>query len=134
LACSGKDNYDVTYVERRRSAKPLKQVEIAVGRRSVPLNIITSEIKESELASLARGVMPISVLETLSRSGSRSLLVTTSNGTDVATTIRVGNSGVSQNLPQFAASCAEQPPARGDAHAELAPAKVTEAGATGAPK
>jgi hypothetical protein len=134
LACGGKDSYDVTYVERRRPAEPLKQVEIAVGRRSVPLKIVTSEIKETELASLARGVMPVSVVDTLSRSGSRSLMVTTSNGTDVATTIRVGNSGVPQNLPQFAASCAEQPAARADAHAELAPTKMTEAVVTGAPK
>jgi hypothetical protein len=134
LACAGKDVYDVTYIERRRPGEPLKQVEIAVGRRSVPLKIVTSEIKETELASLARGVLPVAVVETLSRSGSRSLMVTTSSGSNLATTIRVGNSGVPQNLPQFAASCAEQPAGRGNAHAELAPAKITEAGATGAPK
>ena len=134
LGCGSNDGYDVTYVERRRPTEPLKQVEIAVGRRSVPLQIVTSEIKETELASLARGVMPASVVNTLSRSGSRSLMVTTSNGSNVATTIRVGNSGVSQNLPQFAASCAGQPGARGDTHAELVPAKAIEAGVTGTPK
>ncbi|HET7680819.1 MAG TPA: hypothetical protein VFK79_11890 [Xanthobacteraceae bacterium] len=134
LGCGGIGGYDVTYAERRRPAEPLKQVEIVVGRRSIPLKIVSSEIKETELASLARGVMPASLVNTLSRSGSRSLMVTTANGNNVATTIRVGNSGVSQNLPQFAASCAEQPAGRGDAHAELAPAKVVEAGVTGAPK
>jgi hypothetical protein len=134
LGCGSNGGYDLTYLERRRPAEPLKQVEIVIGRRSIPLTIVTSEIKETELASLARGVMPASLVNTLSRSGSRSLMVTTSNGGNVATTIRVGNSGVSQNLPQFAASCAEQPAGRGDAHAELVPAKVTEAGVTGAPK
>jgi hypothetical protein len=134
LGCGSNEGYDVTYVERRRLTEPLKQVEIAVGRRSVPLQIVTSEIKETELASLARGVMPASVVNMLSRSGSRSLMVTTSNGGNVATTIRVGNSGVPQNLPQFAASCAEQPGARGDTHAELVPTKASEVATAAAPK
>ena len=134
LGCGSNEGYDVTYVERRRPTEPLKQVEIAVGRRSVPLQIVTSEIKETELASLARGVMPASVVNMLSRSGSRSLMVTTSNGGNIATTIRVGNSGVPQNLPQFAASCAEQPGARGDTHAELVPTKASEVATAAAPK
>jgi hypothetical protein len=132
LACAGNDNYDVTYVERRRTgerpAEPLKQVEIAIGRRSLPLKIVTSEIKQTELASLARGVMPASMAETLSRPGSRSLMVTTSSGQDIATTIRVGNSGVPQNMPEFAASCTDQRIVQNGAHAELAPAKAVEAG------
>jgi hypothetical protein len=131
LACADNENYDVSYVERRRVAarpEPLKEVEISVGRRSVPLKIITSEIKQTEVASLARGVVPMSAVETLSRSGSRSLMVTTSSGNDGATTIRVGNSGVPQNLPQFAASCVEQQMLQSGAHAELAPAKAAEAG------
>jgi hypothetical protein len=134
LACASKDNYDVTYVERRlngeRPSEPLKNVEISIGRNTVPLKIVTSEIKQTELASLARGAIPMSVVETLSREGSRSLMVTTSTRNDVATTTRVGNSGVPQNLPQLAASCAEQQQvARSDAHhAELAPAKAAEAG------
>ena len=73
----------------------------------MPLKIVTSEIKQTELASLARGVLPASVVESLSQSGSRSVTVTTSSGNDVATTTRVGNSGVPQNLPQLAASCAD---------------------------
>jgi hypothetical protein len=132
LACAGNENYDVTYVERRRIGDrqdPLKQVEISLGRRSVPLKIITSEIKQTELASLARGVVPMSAVETFSRPGSRSLMVTTSSGTDSGTTIRVGNSGVPQALPKFAASCADQRLVQnGATHAELAPAKAAEAG------
>jgi hypothetical protein len=131
LACAGNDNYDVTYAERRRKgdrAEPLKQVEISVGRRSMPLTIVTSEIKQTEIASLARGVVPVSVMAMLARSGSHSLMVTTSSGNDNATTIRVGNSGVSQSLPQFAASCADQRVVQNGAHAELAPAKAAEAG------
>jgi hypothetical protein len=131
LACAGKDNYDVTYVERRRTGgrpEPLKEVEISVGRRSVPLKIITSEIKQTELASLARGIVPMSAMATLARAGSNSLVITTSSGNDSATTIRVGNSGVPQVLPQFAASCAEQRTMQGGVHAELAPAKAAQAG------
>ena len=55
-------------------------------------------------------------------------MVTTSSGNDGATTIRVGNSGVPQNLPQFAASCADQRMLQSGVHAELAPAKAAEAG------
>ena len=133
LACGGKHNYNVAYVERRFNVsagppEPLKAVEIAIGRRSVPLKIVTSEIKETELASLARGVVPVKLMDTLARHGSRSLTVTTSSGNDIATAIRVGNSGAPQNLPQLAASCADQPLARGDAHAELAPANAAAAG------
>ena len=140
LACAGNaENYDVTYVERRRSAgtrlaEPLKQVAISLGKRSVPLKIVTSEFKQTELSSLARGVLPVSLFETLARQGSRSLTVTTSSGNEAATLIRVGNSGVAENLPRLAASCADQPAARGDAHAELAPAKAAEAGIAGASK
>jgi hypothetical protein len=131
LTCAGKDNYDVTYAERRRTGEPLKNVEISIGRRSVPLKIITSEIKQTELASVARGVLPASAVESLSKAGSRSVTVTTSNGNDVATTTRVGNSGVPQSFPQLAASCAEQQQqqvARSSTHAELAPAKAAEVG------
>jgi hypothetical protein len=130
LTCAGKGSYDMTYMERRRGAvAPLKQIAVSVGRRSMPLKIVTSEIKESEeLASLARAVVPSSLIETLAREGSRSLMVTTSSGNDTATSIRVGNTGVAQNLPQLAAGCAGQAEARSGAHAELAPAKAAEAG------
>jgi hypothetical protein len=137
LACTTiADSYDVTYVERRRSAEarpadPLKQVAIAVGRRSIPLKIVTSEANQAELNSLARGVMPASLIDTL-RVGSRSLTVTTSSTGDVATMIRVGNSGVAQYLPKVAATCDQTP--RSDAHAELAPAKAAEAGIDSTPK
>lgn len=138
LACTNNaENYDVTYVERRRGAgarpaAPLKQVAISVGRRSIPLKIVSSEAQQAELNSLARGVAPASLIDTL-RLGSRSLTVTTSSIGDVATVIRVGNSGVAQYLPKVAASCDQSVP-RSDAHAELAPAKAAEAGITGAPK
>jgi hypothetical protein len=132
LACAANDSYDLTYVERRRNgeraAEPLKQVEISVGRRSVPLKIISSEIKETELASLARGQISAKAMELLARSNSQSMMVTTSNGKGGATTIRVGNSGVPQNLPQLAARCTDQRVAQTGAHAELAPAKAAEAG------
>jgi hypothetical protein len=55
--------------------------------------------------------------------------VTTSSGNDGGTSIRVGNSGVPQGLPEFAASCADQRLVQnGATHAELAPAKAAEAG------
>jgi hypothetical protein len=139
LTCAGKDNYDVTYMERRRNgerpAEPLKNVEISIGRQTVPLKIVASEIKQTELASVARGSLPASVVESLSRPGSRSVTVTTASGNNVETTTRVGNSGVPQHLPQFAANCADQQQvAHASAHAELTPAKAAEASISTAAK
>lgn len=132
LACSSKGSYELTYMERRRNgehaAEPLKQVEISIGRRSVMLKINTSEIKQTELASLATGSIPAELVDALGRDGGRSLMVTTSSGNDVLTTTRVGNSGVPQYLPQLVANCNDQQVARIGAHAELAPAKAAEAG------
>jgi hypothetical protein len=132
FSCADKDHYDVSYVEHRRNGaratEPLKHVELAIGRRSMSLKIVTSEIKETELASFARGTIPANMVELLARSGSRSVTVTTATGNDGATNIRVGNSGVPQNLPQLATRCAGQIASRGGIHAELAPAKAAESG------
>jgi len=143
FACGGSaDSYEVTYNERRRSAdarpvaEELKQVAISVGRRSVPLKVVTSEVraKPVELASVARGVVPAALVETLARDGNRSLTVTTSTANGVEAVIRIGNIGVAQNLPRLAASCKQPPPPRADVQAELLPAKAADAGSVGRPK
>jgi hypothetical protein len=132
LSCADNDHYDVSYIEHRRfgdrPAEPLKHVELAIGRRSMALKIVTSEIKETEIASFAKGTMPANMVEMLARAGSRSVTVTTATGNDGSTNIRVGNSGVPQNLSQLATRCAGQIAGRGGIHAELDPAKAAEAG------
>ena len=136
------DSYGVTYFERRQNtdARPspdaLKQVTISVGRRLVPLTIVTSELqtKQAGLDSVARGVVPAELLDSLAWDSSRSLTVVVATTNDVQTAIRVGNTGAAQNLPRLAASCREQATPRADAHAELAPAKAAEAASTAAPE
>jgi len=137
------DNYDVTYIERRRGtdarpfAEALKQVTISVGRRSAPLKIVTSEVraKQADLDSVARGAVPAALVEALTRDGNHSLTVTTATTNDVQTVIRVGNTGAAQNLPRLAANCSQQSAPRADAHADLLPEKAAEAASVvGRPK
>jgi hypothetical protein len=129
LTCAGNDTYDVTYTERRRGAvAPLKQVTVSIGRRTVPLKLVSSELKDTEeLSTLARGVVSASLMESLGRQGSRSMTVSTASMNDVSTMIRVGNTGVAHNLPRLAANCANLP-AQPEVHVDVAPAKAAEAG------
>jgi hypothetical protein len=121
------DSYNVTYAERRSGAdartapEPLKQVIISVGRKSVPLEIVTSEVrsKYQELDSVARGIASASLVKALADEGSHSLTVTTATANNVETVIRMGNTGVAENFPRVAASCSDQLAARHDTRAEL---------------
>ena len=138
FACGASaDSYEVSYFERRRStdAKPapdaLKQVTISVGRRSFPLKVVTSEVqpRQIDVNSVARGIVPTALMESLARDGNRSLTVTTATTGDVETAIRIGNTGVPQNLSRLAANCRDKSAAHTDAHAELLPAQAAGAAA-----
>jgi hypothetical protein len=146
FACADSaDSYNVTYTERRRpdtrpdSAAPLSQAALAIGKRTIPLDIVTSEPsgKNASFDSVARGVVPAALLKALAGEGtSRSLTISAVTAANIQTAIRLGNTGVAQYLPKLAASCTEQPAPRADAHAELHPAKAAEAdaGSVGLPK
>jgi hypothetical protein len=133
LVCGASaDAYNVTYVERRMAsvparlaAEPLKRVALSIGRKSVPLEIVTSDSqgKNPELDSVARGVLPGALLRTLADNGSHSLTVVALTESNVETVIRMGNTGVAQNFPRLAASCSLRPAQRADIHAELVPSK-----------
>jgi hypothetical protein len=137
FACTdAADSYDATYIERRHGShahpvtEALKQVSISVGRRSVALKVITSDVrtKEGDIDSVARGTVPASLVQALGRPGSHALTVRTATADDVEAVIRVGNTGVAKNLPGLAASCrAPATPSRADAHAELQPAQAAAA-------
>jgi hypothetical protein len=110
------ETYNVTYVERRSGAdarstpEPLKQVSISAGRRSAPLEIVTSELraKYRELDSVARGVVPAALVRALVSEDSRSLTVATTSANSIETTIRMGNTGIAENFPRLTASCSER--------------------------
>jgi hypothetical protein len=143
FACTNSaDAYDVTYLERRGDTdarpapEPLKQVAISIGRKSTQLEIVTSTMqsKNPELNTVARGVVPAALVKTLAAEGSHSLTVATATTGDAKTVIRMGNTGVAQNFPRFAASCGEQVASRPDTHAEVVHAKAENGGSVHLPK
>ncbi|HZS63897.1 MAG TPA: hypothetical protein VFA53_05295 [Xanthobacteraceae bacterium] len=138
LACAAAgDSYDVTYIEERRApqaktADTLTQVSIAIGRHSIPLKIVKSELSHTsqQLESVARGNLPASLINGLAQTDNGSLTVVTGSLNAVETMTRIGNSGVAQNLPRLTAACRSATP-RPDTRAELQPGQA--AAAAGAP-
>jgi hypothetical protein len=114
FACGDKpDGYKVTYVERRKrpgvtlAFEPLKEVAVWTGKQLATLNVTSSEVGShpSELNSVARGVVPATLVQALADARSRSITVATRTISDAETTIRVGNTGVSTNFAQLVAAC-----------------------------
>jgi hypothetical protein len=109
------DSYNVTYIERRNSLDPhglapLKDVTITIGSGNAALKITSSELtaKSTELASVARGTVAATLVRSFADVSNRSLTVFTSSSPDRQTTIRIGNTGVADSFPQFAASCGKR--------------------------
>jgi hypothetical protein len=109
------DAYNITYVERRsgldqHALAPLKDVTIALGSGNATLKIVSSELssKPTELASVARGTVAATLVRSFADASNRSLTVFTSSNPDTQTAIRVGNTGVADGFPQFAAGCGKK--------------------------
>jgi hypothetical protein len=115
LGCGqSSDQYVLTYMEARdrredeAPLKPLKSITISAGGQTRTLAVATSELSgdPQRLLSVARGNLPATMMDVLGDPGEHSVLVTARSTDDVETTIRVGNAGVSQHLPELGAACA----------------------------
>jgi len=113
VACvAGGDGYDVSYLERRHSGeqKPLPNalnaISLRVGSNSATLKVVSSERKSSpeELVTYAAGRVPVALISAFGAPGSHSMLIKTETG-QLATGIRIGNTGATQNLPRLSAGC-----------------------------
>jgi hypothetical protein len=105
---AGKD-FTVTYSEQRRGERSrapeaLTDVVIAVGGRSMPLKVVSSDAKASERASVANGRISADLFKMFADTRHRSVTIETTND-DTSTAIRIGNAGVAKSFTQLASSC-----------------------------
>jgi len=114
IACTGSpSSYTATYAEtRKRPASKriaLKDVSIAVGRESAVLRVVASEptTKPPELVSSARGIVSAGLMKGFAGWESRALMIETATTTNQETAIRVGNTGLAEVFPKFAAACSK---------------------------
>jgi hypothetical protein len=109
------DAYAVTYAERRTlradASEHLKKVNITLGGRTIALEVASSEPSLKEVASVARGTVPASVVKYLADTGNRSVTVAASSNS-ANTVIRVGNSGIVQPYARLASACGKLARAR----------------------
>jgi hypothetical protein len=112
LACGETpDWFAVNYAERRTAAADgpaaLKAVTLSLGARSARLQVISSDpaSRSLEIKSEARGRVPASLIRLFSESGSRALVVSTTNVSEMHTAIRVGNSGIGSALAGLQQRC-----------------------------
>jgi hypothetical protein len=118
---AGGESFDISYAERRqggdRAVLPskLSEVTLRIGGKRESLKIASSERRGApdELVSIATATVPTALFDGFAGAGNRSVLVETRRDSQV-TTIRLGNTGAQQNLPQLAASCRKTPGDRAD--------------------
>ena len=113
FACGDRaDVYQVAYLDKRKSEVDnkigrLETVGILVGKERVLLKLEPSgaEGSPAELVSVARGIMPSALVTAFAAANGPSLFIRTMTAKKVQTTIRVGNTGLTQNLSRMTAEC-----------------------------
>ena len=109
FACGNSDGYTVSYVEQRaRQRGPVRQIEIVLAGKTIPLQVVSSEAKPSGLDTFARGTVPPALVKEFADPESRSLVIETATTARETTAVRIGNAGAAQNFAQFAAACGKQ--------------------------
>jgi len=107
---SGRD-YIIKYLEQRRgedgsAAAAVTDVELTVAGKSIPLKIVSSNVKDqpSGLNSVASGRLPVELLKAFADGGNHSMMIETASE-DTNTVIRIGNAGIARALPGLIAGC-----------------------------
>jgi len=125
VACGGEDGYLFTYKEARQiggpEVAPLTDVSVRIGAQTAALKVMSSEVRGQSgmLSTLAVGTVPVNLIKAFTAPGSHSLLIDTT-AANIRTTIRVGNSGATSNLPVLASRCQKAATTR----AELTPQRT----------
>jgi len=128
VSCGGdQDTYDVSYFERRHAGGGLPQpralsaVKMRVGARVARLKVVSSQIRsqQDQLVSYAIATVPAGLIDGFATAGNHSMVIETRSA-QLATGIRLGNTGVQEGLPRLTASCAKALSDRADP----APAKA----------
>ena len=113
VACSpGADSYDVTYVERRHRGEQtplpaaIDSISLRVGSNTATLKVVSTERRSGpdELLTHATARVPSTLIGAFAAMGSHSMVIRT-QGAQLVTGIRLGNTGASQNLPRLSAGC-----------------------------
>jgi hypothetical protein len=114
VACSGNDGYLVSYVEKRfgsgddKAAGVVDAVTLRAGGVEATLKVASSQRRADtgEVDTFASGSIPVALIKAFAGAGPHSLMVMT-EGHDISTAIRLGNTGAGQNLPVLTASCSK---------------------------
>jgi hypothetical protein len=123
FSCSSVDeSYNVKYIELRHKGEDAPQpdalriVSLRFGNQLATLKVISSMRQDNsdELVTLASGPVPVALVDYFTALGDHSLTIETESEA-LATSIRVGNTGVQQSMLKFASTC----PKPLSAHAEL---------------
>jgi len=113
VACSpGADTYDVSYIERRHRGEQtplpaaIESISLRVGSNSAALKVVSTERRSEpdELFTYATARVPSTLIGAFAAMGSHSMVIKT-QGAQLVTGIRLGNTGASQNLPRLSAGC-----------------------------
>jgi len=112
VSCSAhQGTYDALYVEHRHDTddaplpKTLQSVLLQAAGQEAALQVVSTERRApDELVTLATGAIPAALIDGFGADGNHSMMVETQAG-PVMTSIRIGNTGVQQNLPRLANAC-----------------------------
>jgi hypothetical protein len=113
VACgSNPDSYDVSYIEHRRGGRlaplpgQLGTVSMAAGSNVASLKVVSTQRRSDpdELVTYAVAEVPAKLIGAFAAAGNHSMMVTTKSDATL-TAIRLGNTGVQQNLPKLVTAC-----------------------------